>query len=273
MEKVLVSVFDSEAAAFDGLTALKDLHRDGDITLYASLVIAKQPDGTVETRQAADRGPLGTLVGLVGGALIGAVGGPAGLALGAYVGGASGVIYDLTRTGIELDFVDEVTAALAPGKTALVAEIDETWTAPVDARLDALHGTTFRRVPRQELEDELTRDVETARTELDRLHAEIQQSVADTRAELQARIEAYERKIDDLGTRIDRAIDNDQAELDAKTATLRLQWQTANTRTRTEVEGRIAQLQASYAERRAKLEHARELSTEARELRKEALLA
>ena len=43
--KILVSVFDSERTAFEGLTALKDLHGEGDITLYASTVIAKDAWG------------------------------------------------------------------------------------------------------------------------------------------------------------------------------------------------------------------------------------
>jgi hypothetical protein len=33
MDKMLVAVFDSDTAAFDGLNALRDLHRDGDIAL------------------------------------------------------------------------------------------------------------------------------------------------------------------------------------------------------------------------------------------------
>ena len=272
MEKLLVSVFDSEVKAFEGLAALKDLHRDGDITLYASVVIAKQPDGTVATRQAADRGPVGTLVGLVGGALVGALGGPAGMAVGAYVGGAGGVFYDLARSGVEIDFVDEVSAALAPGKSAVVAEVDETWTTPVDTRLATLGAVTFRRVPGEFVDDEWTREIETARTELDRLRSEVRQSVADTKAEIQARIDAYEAKLHDIENRIGDAINSQQAELDAKVGTLRAQWQTANASRRTEIEGRIADLQASYAQRRAKLERARELSKEARALRKEAVL-
>ena len=70
MNKILTATFDSEQAAFEGLSALKDLHRDGDITLYASSVIAKDSQGNVAVRQAADRGPVGTLVGLVTGGLV-----------------------------------------------------------------------------------------------------------------------------------------------------------------------------------------------------------
>ena len=68
--KILVSVFDTEQMAFEGLTALKDLHREGDISLYASTVIAKDASGTVSVRQAADNGPIGTLAGMVTGGLV-----------------------------------------------------------------------------------------------------------------------------------------------------------------------------------------------------------
>jgi uncharacterized membrane protein len=90
MTKMLVAVFDSEAAAFEGLSALKDLHRGGDITLYSSAVIAKDKNGKVEVRQAVDPGPVGTAVGLLTGTLIGILAGPAGLAVGASIGGLAG---------------------------------------------------------------------------------------------------------------------------------------------------------------------------------------
>ncbi len=151
--KILVSVFDSEQKAFEGLTALKDLHRDGDITVYASTVIAKDPSGTVSVRQEADNGPIGTLAGIVTGGLVGLLGGPAGVAVGAYIGGFGGLMYDLFQAGVSIDFVDEVSASLTPGKAAVIADIDETWVTPVDIRLGALGGTTFRRFPGEVVDD------------------------------------------------------------------------------------------------------------------------
>jgi uncharacterized membrane protein len=65
MNKVLVAVFDNEAAAFEGLSALRDLHRDGDVTLYASAVVAKDTAGKIAVKQAVDQGPVGTAVGLL----------------------------------------------------------------------------------------------------------------------------------------------------------------------------------------------------------------
>ena len=145
--KILVLVFDSERLAFEGLSALKDLHRDGDITLYASTVIAKDASGAVAVRQTADRGPVGTLVGVVTGGLVGLLGGPAGVAVGAYIGGFGGLMYDLFNAGGSMDFVDDVATTVTPGKAAVIADFDEMWVTPVDTRMNALGGTTFRSFP------------------------------------------------------------------------------------------------------------------------------
>ena len=71
MNKMLVAIFDRESAAYEGLSALKDLHRDGDISLYSSAVVVKDNAGKVELKQAADGGPVGTALGLLTGSLIG----------------------------------------------------------------------------------------------------------------------------------------------------------------------------------------------------------
>ena len=77
MNKMLVAVFDNETAAFKGLSALIDLHRNGDISLYASAVIVKDKTGAIGIKQAADDGPVGTALGLLTGGLIGILAGPA----------------------------------------------------------------------------------------------------------------------------------------------------------------------------------------------------
>jgi hypothetical protein len=53
---MLVAVFDSDTAAFDGLSALRDPHRDGDITLYGWAVIVKDKTGKISAKQATEEG-------------------------------------------------------------------------------------------------------------------------------------------------------------------------------------------------------------------------
>ncbi len=272
MNKILVSTFDSEMAAFGGLSALKDLHRDGDITLYASSVIAKDADGAVSIRQQADRGPVGTLVGLVAGGLVGLLGGPAGFAVGAYIGGFGGLLLDLFSTGMGMDFVDEASAALTPGKAAVVADIDETWVTPVDTRLGALGGITYRRYTGDVIDDQLARETEATRAELDRLWAQLRGSVGEAKANVQAAIDRQRQKLEALVARIDKALDQQKAEYEARLSTLKAQREQAKEQQRQRIDARIAELKASHEARTRKLEEARRLAKESAELTKEALV-
>ena len=270
--KILVSVFDSEQKAFEGLTALKDLHKEGDITLYASSVIAKDPSGTVSVRQRADNGPVGTLVGIVTGGLIGLLGGPVGIAIGAYVGGFGGLMYDLFNAGVSLDFVDEVSASLIPGKSALVADIDEVWVTPIDTRLGALGGTTFRRLQGEAVDEELIRETDATRTELEQLRAELREASAEAKANVQGAIDGQRRKLEALVNRVDRRLDEQKADFEARLATLREQQSKARESHRARINARIEELKTSHDVRTAKLHEARRLAKESVEATREALV-
>ena len=73
---MIVSVFDSEEEAFEGLSALKALNKDGGISLYATAVISKNDNGGMEMKSVSDKGPIGMSVGLLGGAFVGMLGDP-----------------------------------------------------------------------------------------------------------------------------------------------------------------------------------------------------
>jgi len=260
--KILVSVFDSERTAFEGLTALKDLHREGDITLYASTVIAKDPSGAVTVRQAADRGPLGTLAGIVTGGLVGLLGGPAGAAVGAYIGGFGGLMYDLFKAGVSMDFVDEVAASLTPGKAAVIADVDEMWVTPIETRLGALGGITFRLLPGEVIDAELIRETDAAQAELELLDAELRQSSDEAKANVKETIEAQRRKLEALMDRFDDALAQEQAEFEARLATLREQEGKARESKRARIDARIEELKASHDARTTKLKEARQRAKE-----------
>src|SRR5208283_892028 len=160
MDRMLVVVFDSENKAYEGKKALAQLENEGSIVVYAYAVIGKNPDGTATVKQGDDPGPLGTLVGTSLGSLIGLLGGPAGLAIGATVGLLAGTAADLNNARIGSDFIDDVTRELLPGKFAVLAEVQESWTTPVDVRMETVGGNVFRRslsdVQRTVDEEEIT---------------------------------------------------------------------------------------------------------------------
>ena len=86
MNKTLVAIFDNEEAAFGGLTALKDLHSNGDITLYDSAILTKDRFGQARIVKNPENPPTGTFLGMFMGALVGVLGGPIGLAVGTATG-------------------------------------------------------------------------------------------------------------------------------------------------------------------------------------------
>ena len=272
MDKILVTVFPDEGAAFDGLNALRDLHFKGDITLYSSTIIAKRADGTAQELDSHDPdAPLGGPLGLVTGALLGLIGGPVGVAVGATFGVTTGMLYDLVQLGIGSDFLDEVKTAIEPGSVALVAEIDEGWMAPVDTRMTALGGQTFRRVPADMVDDQINRDIDSMSAELAQLHAELRDSTHEAKDAISKRIDADAGKIEQLKKRADNAIEKAKANYDARLATLRAQREHAAEQRKAAIDERIAEAKADYELRRGKLERAHDLSKQAGELRREAL--
>jgi uncharacterized membrane protein len=273
MHKIIVSVFDSEPSAFQGLTALKELHHDGDITLYATSVVKKADNGWVSVVQSDDSGPVGLLAGLVGGGLVGLLGGPVGVAIGAYAGTLGGALFDMFNAGVGMDFINEVAAEMAPGKVAVVADADETWVTPVETRMGALGATTFRRLPDEVIDDGLVRESQSAKAELDQLENELRASTGEARAKVEAAIAAQRTKLATIATRIDTALATQKSEFEARLSTLKAQRAKAREQQKARIDARIDELKASHAARRAKLEQARELAKQSAALTREAILA
>ncbi len=176
MDRMIVTVFGSEAAAYEGWCALEDLHRDLTITLYAMAMITKGTDGSVAVKQTTDQGPWRTVLGLTAGSLVGLFGGPVALAIGAGAGTLGGALLDLGRAGVGLDFVDEVSQHLEAGMTALVADVDEDSITPVDSRMAALGGKVFRRSRADMLDAEIEQDLTATEADLKQAEAELAQA-------------------------------------------------------------------------------------------------
>lgn len=262
MEKLLVAVFDAESAAFDGVKALEDLSATGEITLYADAVIAKDSSGTVEMKREP-KGGSATIFGSVVGGLIGLLGGPVGAVAGVAAGAYGGVLVDLTRYDFSAEFVSEVAESLIPGRSAVLADIDETWMAPVDTRLGQLGGVVFRRPTSEVVEDQLSREAAELSAELDALDAELAQADAETRAALEGQMKRTKERAEALRQRVQDNLDRAKRETDAKIQTLREQAQHADAERKANIERRMADAEADLESRRQKLEQARPLITEA----------
>jgi uncharacterized membrane protein len=195
MDRMLVVVFDNETKAYAGRKALLQLDGEGSITVYAYAVLVKHADGTATAKQEDDSGPIGSLVGTSFGSLIGLLGGPAGVAIGAAAGLAAGGAADLHNARIGDDFIEDVTKFLLPNKVALVAEIEEDWTTPVDTRMEAIGGSVFRRALSDVKHTIHEENVAAMKADLAQMKAEHGEAHADRKAKLQEKINQLDSKI------------------------------------------------------------------------------
>lgn len=195
MDRMLVVVFDNETKAYEGRKALLQLDNEGSIGVYAYAVVAKKVDGTASIKQGDDSGPLGTLVGTALGSLIGVLFGPVGLAVGATAGFTGGASFDLLNAGVGEDFIDEVTKYLLPSKVAVVAEIEEDWTTPVDTRMEAIGGIVFRRALSDVRHHIHQENVAAMKADMAQFKAEHAQARADRKAKLQEKINQLDTQI------------------------------------------------------------------------------
>ena len=266
MDKMIVVVFDSEMKAYEGSRALQELADDGSINLYAKAVISNDASGRLAIKQQGDMGPVGTAVGLLTGSLVGMVGGPVGLAIGAGVGAYGGFVYDMANLGVGEDYLIEVEKSLKPGKSAVVADIWEEWTLPVDARMEELGGVVYRRMRYEFIDEQIEKDIESMKVELAELKAERDQATGEAREKLQKKVAEAESR---LQSKLDIAmsrLENGKQETEAKI--LALQDQAARSR-----DERKAKLEAQIAERQAAQKRRNALLKQAWELTKEALSA
>jgi uncharacterized membrane protein len=263
MNKMIVTVFNNESRAYQGVKALTDLHAEGSVTLYATAVIAKDAQGVVSVKQAADQGPLGTVLGLTTGSLIGLLGGPVGLAVGAATGSLAGSLYDIAELGISEDFLAEVSQYLLPGKVAVVAEIDEEWVTPLDARMEAIGGIVFRRARAEFIDAQIEREIAADEAEIAQMKAEYNQAVGEAKAKLKAKLDAAQNRLqarrDMLGERIEAI----KREGEAKIKSLQEQAAQAKGEMKTRLEKRIAEERADHQLRVEKLSKAWQLVKEA----------
>ena len=195
MDRMLVAVFDNLGKAQQGLGALVQMDLDGSVTVYAQAVVVRNPDGTTMVKQSDARGPFGSLVGTSLGALVGLLGGAPGVAIGTMVGFFAGGTADLNHARIGEDFVDDVAKALLPGRAAVVAEIEEEATGPVDTLMEAIGGTVFRRSlseVRHTIHDE---HIAAIKADLAQMKAEHAQARAERKAKLQEKINQLESRL------------------------------------------------------------------------------
>src|SRR5208283_5936077 len=95
------------------------------------------------------------------------------------------------------DFIADVTKQLLPNRVAVVAEIEEDWTTPVDTRMEAIGGTVFRRALSEARKTSNEEEVAAMKADLAQMKAEHAKAHADHKAKLHEKINQLDSKIQD----------------------------------------------------------------------------
>jgi uncharacterized membrane protein len=255
MKKLLVAVFDNNEDAFNSSVLINQLHRDGDITVFGTVVLEKDDQGEVSLKQAKDqKSGESWALGFLGGSLIGAFAGPAGLALGASIGGLTGLCVDVDRAGVDVTFIDEVSAAIEPGKTALVIDLDEGWTTPIDSCVDSNNGIVFRRNRSEVVEDQLQREAEEISREYAELKSDMASANDEAKASMQKHLDALNKKSKETQRLINKRVADIQDDASLKSKALTAQIDTATEKGKVKIEKRLASLQESLEQNQAQLQ-------------------
>lgn len=185
------------------------------------------------------------------------------MVIGAASGGLLGSLADLDNVDVGLDFLEMVGEKMDAGTAALVSEVDEYWTAPLDIRMEALGGEVFRRTRGNFEDEQFAQEVQAWNDELDALDAEIRESADEMKAKLEAKKAEIHEKLAAAKDKNDRKVAQLEGELEAKMAKLKKQTADAKADAKAKIESNMEKLKAGYHARTAKLKDAGHLIKEA----------
>lgn len=145
-DNVIAVSFADDANAYEALSRLKELDAQHQIALQGASVVARDENGQIEEKDAvSDDTPTSTVGGGVIGLLIGTIGGPLGVLIGGVTGMLVGSLGDLDDDEETDSVLGEISTAVRPGHTALLAEVTEQSPEVIDTAMNRLDGTVLRR--------------------------------------------------------------------------------------------------------------------------------
>jgi hypothetical protein len=184
--------------------------------------------------------------------------------VGATVGGVAGSWRDLLHAEVSDEFLEQVQRDLAPGGFGVIAEISEEWTAPIDARVQALGGTVIRESREVFVDDLLEKRADARKAELDGWKSKhAGKKTERMESNLAEEIEGARQKLQKTADKARERLEHTKEEMEAKLQSLQEQAAKAKPEVRERVQQRIADLRKDFEEREKKLTRAYEITQEA----------
>ncbi len=256
MNKFIVVIFPGESQAYEGAKVIRDLHDEGSLFIYGMTIVTRGPDGKLATRDTPDESLRGTAMGAFIGGMLGLAAGPIGFVYGAATGAVLGSWADLLDHGVSGEFIDEVSQSLTPGKTAVVADIEEFWTAPLDTRMEPVGGVVLRQWRRDVESDRIESEISTRTEQLADLKAEHTQAGTEDKLRLKTRIDNEEAKLKATADRAMARMEALKQRAEAKIKLLQDHAAQVGAETKARIDHRIAKIHAESETLSARLHQA-----------------
>jgi uncharacterized membrane protein len=146
VDSVVAVGFSENEKAYEGFSELKSLSDQQQLTLRSAAVVERDQDGTLQIKDSfdAETGAATAGGGLVG-MLLGVIAGPYGMLLGLTGGALVGGSFELNRGDEQDEVLTQLNAAINPGHTVLVAQVNEPSVEVLDKAMDALGGVVIRK--------------------------------------------------------------------------------------------------------------------------------
>ena len=145
-ENVIVVSFAEDRLAYEAFTNLKELGEQGQVSIEGAAIVQRGDDGRIVTKDSVDTQQLaGTATGGLIGLLVGILGGPFGVLIGGATGLLIGSLYDMDEAGETESVLAQISSAIRPGQTVVLAEVAEQSDDVVDQAMARLGGTVLRR--------------------------------------------------------------------------------------------------------------------------------
>jgi uncharacterized membrane protein len=146
VDSVVVVAFKENSKAYEGLSSLKSLSDQQQLTARSAAIVERDQAGTLNVKDSFDTDTgVATAGGGFMGMLLGVIGGPVGMLLGLTGGALAGGSFDLRQADDQDEVLTQLNAAINPGHTVLVAQVNEPSTEVLDKAMGDLGGVVLRR--------------------------------------------------------------------------------------------------------------------------------
>ncbi len=145
VDSVVVVGFSENSQAYEGLSLLKSLSDQQQITTRSAAVVERDQGGTLQIKDNFDTETgVPTVGGGFVGLLLGVIGGPVGMVLGFTGGALAGGSFELRRSDEQDEVLSQINTAINPGHSVLVAQVNEPTTDVLDHAMGDIGGTVLR---------------------------------------------------------------------------------------------------------------------------------